>query len=143
MTLGFSSFSNIIDGRAKPTKLTRHGVNPATQENLWPSPLSTLEDVDAAVDAATRAKTAWAGVPWEDRQKLVSDLADALCNHAKEFAMLLTTEQGKPVGTCAEVLERSDVADHPRLAISSGKRGFPSCANASRVCQASSTGQCR
>lgn len=143
MALKFDNFSNIINGRSRPTKLTRHGVNPATKENLWPSPLSTLDDVHAAVDAATRAKAAWAAVSWEDRQKLVSDLADALCNHAKEFAMLLTTEQGKPVGTCAELLQRSDVADHSRLAISSGKRIVPSGANASWLCKTSPTGQSR
>lgn len=97
-TMNFSSFLNIVDGKETPTQAARYGINPANKENLWPAPVSTLDDVHAAVDSARRAAPAWAATPWSDRQGCVSKLADALAGHAQGFAKLLTLEQGKPVG---------------------------------------------
>ncbi|KAK0389780.1 hypothetical protein NLU13_3353 [Sarocladium strictum] len=96
-TLDFTRFSNIVDGQVRPTQHIRHGVNPATKEQLWPAPASTLEDVDAAVDAAKQAAPLWAATPWAERQACVARLADALESYADQFARALTLEQGKPI----------------------------------------------
>jgi hypothetical protein len=50
--LDFSSFSKIINGEKRSTKSTIHGINPATLEALYPVPVSTKADIDAAIVAA-------------------------------------------------------------------------------------------
>jgi acyl-CoA reductase-like NAD-dependent aldehyde dehydrogenase len=96
-SLDFSQFANVVDGKAKPTQQVRHAINPANKSQLWPAPVSTIEDVDAAVDAAKHAAPLWAATSWTERQACVSQLADALANCAEKFAEILTLESGKPV----------------------------------------------
>ncbi|RFU76011.1 aldehyde dehydrogenase [Trichoderma arundinaceum] len=98
MTLiNFESFFNIIDGKLEVTTKTRHGINPATLETLPPVPVSTLEDVDKAVDAAKRVAPVWAGTPIEERKRRVIKYADALLPLADQFGKMLTREQGRPL----------------------------------------------
>lgn len=54
-SLDFSTFYNVIDGKLSPTKETRHGINPATEEPNPEVPVSTPKDVDRAVEAGQRA----------------------------------------------------------------------------------------
>ncbi|KPM42673.1 hypothetical protein AK830_g3900 [Neonectria ditissima] len=96
-SLNFSQFQNVIDGKLVSTEKTRHGINPATLEELPPVPVSTPKDVDAAIAAAKRAFRGWADTPLEDRQKAVSRYADALLEQKDEFAKMLVLEQGKPL----------------------------------------------
>lgn len=98
--INFSHFLNIIDGKEEPTKATRHGINPANKQQLWPAPVSTPDDVDASVNAARRAAPGWAATPWSERQNCVIKFAEALASHSESFAKLLTLEQGKPVSYC-------------------------------------------
>jgi acyl-CoA reductase-like NAD-dependent aldehyde dehydrogenase len=95
--VAFETFSNVIDGKLQSTATTRHGVNPATLEDLPPVPVSSQEDLDVAVVAAAKATTEWQKVPIEKRRDAVSRLADALEAQADDFAAYLTKEQGKPV----------------------------------------------
>ncbi|KAH7367425.1 4-trimethylaminobutyraldehyde dehydrogenase [Plectosphaerella cucumerina] len=94
--VAFETFSNVIDGKLQSTATTRHGVNPATLEDLPPVPVSSQEDLDVAVAAAAKATTEWQKVPIEKRRDAVSRLADALEAQADDFAAYLTKEQGKP-----------------------------------------------
>ena len=100
--IDFTTFSNIIDGTARPTKASRHGINPATKEELWPAPLSTSDDVNLAVRVAKRAQKDWAKNALDQRKQAVLKFADAFASHTKQFAELLTSEQGKPVSSNAE-----------------------------------------
>lgn len=59
--------------------------------------LSTLDDVNLAVGVAKRTQKNWANHALAQRKKTVSEFADALASHTKQFAELLTWEQGKPV----------------------------------------------
>lgn len=93
----FDTFYNVIDGRLVSTASTRHGINPARLEKLAPVPVSTEQDVQAAVDAAKRAGPAWAATPLQDRRRQVERLADAIESQRDELANMLTLEQGKPV----------------------------------------------
>ena len=93
----FSNFQNTINGKLSSTKETRHGVNPATGKPNPAVPVSTQQDVDAAVDAGKAAFKKWSKVPYEERKKAVLAFADALEKHTPDFAKLLTQEQGKPV----------------------------------------------
>ncbi|KAI1141356.1 aldehyde dehydrogenase [Hypoxylon sp. FL0543] len=93
--LGFDTFHNIIDGKISDTVETRHTVNPSTLEKNPETPVSTLEDVNRAVEVAKRAAKPWAKVPWADRKKAVEAFAAAIEAHSDEFARLVVKEQGK------------------------------------------------
>ncbi|KAI1391097.1 aldehyde dehydrogenase [Hypoxylon trugodes] len=95
--LAFTAFYNIIDGRREESRATRRTVNPATLGENPDVPVSTLEDVNKAVEAAQRAVKVWAEVPWSERQKAIEDFADALESHTDDFAQMLVKEQGKPI----------------------------------------------
>ncbi|KAF9876682.1 aldehyde dehydrogenase [Colletotrichum karsti] len=96
--LDFTKFYNVINGKLETTPKTRHSVNPSTLEPLHEVPLSTAEDVDRAVQAARAAQEAWAETPYEERQKAVAKLGDLIEENINEFAVLLSKEQGKPIG---------------------------------------------
>lgn len=93
----FSNFQNIINGKLSSTKTTRHGINPATGEPNPEVPVSTPEDVDAAVTAAKDAFMGWSKTLYGERRKAVLAFADALEKLSPDFAKLLTEDQGKPV----------------------------------------------
>lgn len=95
--LDFTKFYNVIDGKLESTATTRHGINPSTLEKNPPVPVSTIEDVDRAVEAAVKAAESWADVPYLERQKKVAQFADGLEALKDDFAVMLTKEQGKPV----------------------------------------------
>lgn len=101
-SLNFSQFSNIIDGKTKLTSQTRHAINPANEEQLWTCPVSSIEDVDAAIQAAKRAAPSWAATSWAERQKCVRELGDALAGYAEKFAEILTLESGKPIAVARD-----------------------------------------
>lgn len=95
--LSWDTFSNTINGKADNGKNTRHGINPATEENSSTVPVATQDDVDRAMVAAQKAFKTWAAVPYAERQKAVRAFADALEAEKDGFSKLLTKEQGKPV----------------------------------------------
>lgn len=92
-----TGFYNTINGKLASTKTTRHGINPATGKSNPEVPVSTQEDVDSAVAAATEAFKTWSKTPWGDRKQAILDFADALEKYTDDFANMLTLEQGKPV----------------------------------------------
>ena len=109
----FSNYLNTIDGKLVGTDQTRHGVNPATGKPNPEVPVSTSQDVDAAVEAGQRAFKTWSKTSWAERQKAVSAYADAIDKHAGDFAKLLTMEQGKPVSVCSR--DRCSKVNHHRF----------------------------
>lgn len=99
-SLDFSTFYNVIDGKLSPTKEARHGINPATEELNPEVPVSTLEDVDRAVEAGQRAFRSWSKTTYAERQNALLAFADALEAERDNFASVLVQEQGKPVSSC-------------------------------------------
>lgn len=95
--LSGGGFRNTIDGQLTTTNETRHGINPATGRPNPPVPVSTLQDVNYAVDAAKKAFPGWAGTSFEERKRSLVALTDAIAEHEASFAELLVMEQGKPV----------------------------------------------
>ncbi|KAJ5778278.1 hypothetical protein N7520_001524 [Penicillium odoratum] len=92
-----SDYVQIINGKSSPTSATRHGLNPATLEELPEVPVATPEDLDRATDAAKAAFKIWSTTPYEDRKKAVLAYADAIEQYSDQFRDLLITEQGKPI----------------------------------------------
>lgn len=101
--------SNVIDGESAAS----HGdlldlVDPSTGEVHARAPISTAADVDAAFAAASRAFPAWRDTTPAQRQLALFRLADALAEHAEEFADLESRDTGKPrASLVADEIEQS------------------------------------
>ncbi|PTD11455.1 putative aldehyde dehydrogenase FUS7 [Fusarium culmorum] len=91
------NYVQIINGKSAPTQKTHQGINPATLEKKPEVPVASQDDLNKAVDAARKAFKSWSKVPWEERRQKLFAWADAVEAQKKEFAQLLTSEQGKPV----------------------------------------------
>jgi len=69
--------------------------NPAVGEVIGRTPLSTAADVDAAVQAATRAFPAWRDTPVNTRAQVLYKVKRLMEQHFDEMARIVTTEHGK------------------------------------------------
>lgn len=94
--MNFSTFNNIIDGKARSAKTSHHGTNPATEQVLSDVPCATESDLDDAVRSAQEAFPSWSQTAFETRCSLVREYAAAFLAHENEFTTLLMTETGKP-----------------------------------------------
>ncbi len=72
-------------------------IEPATEQVMAQVPRGGAEEVDAAVERATRAFGPWRAVAPADRAALLHRLADALQDHAGDLAMLEARNAGKPI----------------------------------------------
>src|SRR5580700_1518727 len=70
-------------------------ANPATAEILGRTPLSTVADVDAVVQAAADAFPTWRRTPPGERVQYLFKLKNLLEEHLDEIARLITRENGK------------------------------------------------
>jgi succinate-semialdehyde dehydrogenase/glutarate-semialdehyde dehydrogenase len=73
-------------------------VNPATRERLGAVPQLVGAEVEGAIASAERALPAWRARPAKERAAILRRWADALLEHREELALLMTSEQGKPLG---------------------------------------------
>ncbi|MBB3678181.1 aldehyde dehydrogenase family protein [Modestobacter versicolor] len=88
------------DGTGTPLKT----VNPATEEVLSEVATGSTEDVDRAVRAARRAFTrVWGPMRPADRGKYLFRIARLLQERAREFAVLETLDNGKPIRESRDV----------------------------------------
>ncbi len=71
--------------------------SPATEEHLADVALAGSIDVDRAVTAARTALPAWSALPGSERAKHLFRLARMLQERAREFAVLETLDNGKPI----------------------------------------------
>ena len=60
-------------------------------------PRSKKEDVNLAVEAANAAKEAWGKTSPAERAELLNKVADIIEEHAEEFALAETCDNGKPI----------------------------------------------
>jgi acyl-CoA reductase-like NAD-dependent aldehyde dehydrogenase len=72
-------------------------LNPATEEAITEIPGASVDDTDAAVDAARRAFPGWRAVAPADRARLLRRLAALVEEHHEELALLETRNVGKPI----------------------------------------------
>jgi succinate-semialdehyde dehydrogenase/glutarate-semialdehyde dehydrogenase len=72
-------------------------VNPATGERLREHPETTPREARAAIVAADAAFRAWRGTSFAERSRLMREAARVLRSRAKEYAVLMAEEMGKPV----------------------------------------------
>jgi succinate-semialdehyde dehydrogenase/glutarate-semialdehyde dehydrogenase len=72
-------------------------TNPATGAEVAKVPLLGAKEAKEAIAAAARAFPAWSRLLAKDRSKILRRWYDLIVEHADELALLMTTEQGKPV----------------------------------------------
>jgi betaine-aldehyde dehydrogenase len=81
-----------VDGR------TTDVVNPATGQPFATAPLSSKEDVDRAMQAATKAFEGWRDTTPAERQLALSRMADAYERRMDELVAMESENTGKPIG---------------------------------------------
>jgi aminobutyraldehyde dehydrogenase len=84
--------SNFVDGTEAPESV----VNPKTEETIVKLPDASPAQVDAAVNAATKAFQSWSRTTPAERSALLLKLADAVDRDAEAFATLEALNCGKP-----------------------------------------------
>lgn len=77
--------------------------NPATMEVIGYAAEAHDEDVNRAVEAASKAQKVWRHMDAAKRGRLVSECSDLLEQHADELARLMTLETGKALRTESQV----------------------------------------
>ena len=95
---------NVIDGEERDAAdgASEPVLDPATGDEIGTAPLSTEEDVDAAVAAAVRAFDGWAGATPQERSEGLHRLADLVEEHGEELAQLESLDVGKPIAAMRE-----------------------------------------
>ncbi|MDB5506855.1 MAG: aldehyde dehydrogenase [Devosia sp.] len=71
--------------------------NPANEQIIAEVAEGTVDDAEAALDAARRAQPAWAALPPIERGRMVGALADLVRDNAEMLARIVVAEQGKPI----------------------------------------------
>lgn len=100
-----SSYGLFIDGEfVDGTGTAFKTINPATEEVLSEVAEGSIEDIDRAVKAARRAYTkVWSKMPPKERGKYLYRIARILQERAREFAVLETLNNGKPIRESRDV----------------------------------------
>ncbi len=89
-----------VDGTGTPFKT----INPATEEVLSEIAEGSATDVDRAVKAARRAYSkVWSKMPAAERGKYLYRIARIMQERAREFAVLETLNNGKPIRESRDV----------------------------------------
>ena len=76
---------------------TRAVVNPATGGTIGTVPVCGATETRRAIAAAERAWPAWRDMVAKDRCAIVRKWYELMLAHANDLALILTTEQGKPL----------------------------------------------
>ena len=109
-------FQNFVDGRFVEARSDARAeiFDPSTGEVYATAPVSSAEDVDAAVQAASRAFETWRDTTPAERQRALLHIADAIDAHAEELVEIEVKDTGKPIAlTASEELPPS--SDHFRF----------------------------
>ncbi len=91
------TIDNYYGGERQPSKSTRIQpvYNPATGEAIAELPLSTNQEVDAAVKAAKSVAREWGKTPALKRARLMFKFKELLDRHAADIAREISREHGK------------------------------------------------
>ena len=104
---------NFIGGKwvEARTGETFNSLNPATEELVAPVVKSGMEDVAAAVDAASRAYDGWRLMPAPRRGEILYRIGQLLMERKEALAQLMTQEMGKVIAEArGDVQEAIDMA---------------------------------
>jgi betaine-aldehyde dehydrogenase len=99
MATATHTLRNLIDGDSVVGEggETMAVLNPATGEEQWRAPVSSVEEVDRAVKAARRAFEGWSQTTPAERSQALLALAATIEQHGEEIARLEALNAGKPI----------------------------------------------
>ncbi len=99
---------NYVDGAWRKSSTTTFFdvTNPATNETVARTPISTKSDVDGAVQAAADAFPLWRRTPPGERIQYLFRLKYLLDEHIDELAKIITLENGKTFGEAKAEIRR-------------------------------------
>jgi acyl-CoA reductase-like NAD-dependent aldehyde dehydrogenase len=104
-------FQNYINGKWVDSRNKFQTINPANEELLAEIAQAENYDVDAAVNAATKAFKSWRLTPAPLRGELLFKIGDILKQKKEELARLLTQDMGKVISEArGDVQEAIDMA---------------------------------
>jgi len=101
-----NEYGLFVDGEFEPAKKGRTfpTINPATEEPLAKVALAGQADVDRAVAAARAAyEQVWGPMPGSERAKYLYRIARILQERSREFAVLESIDNGKPIKETRDV----------------------------------------
>ncbi len=101
-----ATYELFIDGKWTPAEggKTFLTLNPATGKPLAQIAEASSKDVDRAVQAAKRAyEKSWRSTSGRDRGRILFRIARILQERAREFAVLETLDNGKPIRESREI----------------------------------------
>src|SRR5205814_1820332 len=90
---------NLMTAKLSPTDLRSSeivSINPATLDEIARFPISSNNDVNAAVARARAAQPAWAALSYRNRARYVLKARRALYDRQNEIIRILSDETGKP-----------------------------------------------
>ncbi|MGY4157889.1 aspartate-semialdehyde dehydrogenase [Bradyrhizobium sp. USDA 4461] len=93
----FVAGTSLIDGRWTASDQTDVVADPATGEAIAHVARCSAADMRAAIAAADRSFAAWRDLLPAGRGKILRSWASLLLDHSEELAVLVTSEQGKPL----------------------------------------------
>ena len=98
-------FDHFIDGQwqASNNKQYFKSVNPANMEVLAQVADGQLDDVNLAVEAASKAQKEWHAIGGHQRAKYLYAFARQIQKHSRLFAVLETLDNGKPIRESRDV----------------------------------------
>lgn len=104
-----STFQLLIDGawRDGSDGAAEDVLDPATGESIGQVAHASIDDLDEALDAASRGLREWSSVPPWERGTILKRAAELLRADIDAVALTLTREQGKPLVEAKEEVERS------------------------------------
>ncbi len=103
----YPDLRNYLGGAPVDADLPRLELNdPSTGEVIARVPLSTRDEVDAAVEAAAAAFPAWSALPIKERVQVFYRYKALLEQHIEELAALITEENGKTLAESRAGLHR-------------------------------------
>ena len=87
----------LIDGNWADSKSIKYMdiYNPSTGEIIAQTPCCTQEEVDMAIDAASRAFISWSNIPAPKRVQVLYKFRDLITTHLDELTYLVAQENGK------------------------------------------------
>lgn len=94
-----SRYANYIGGEWTPPAKNQYfqNISPVNGEPFCEIPRSTAEDIEKALDAAHRAKTAWGKTPVATRAMILNKIADRMEANLEMLAVAETWDNGKPI----------------------------------------------
>lgn len=96
-----------IDGNWAEAKTYRPLYSPYNNELLAEIAVASKEDVERAISAAEKAKTAIARMPAHERAAILDKAARAIQGRRQEFAEIIASEAGKPITTALAEVDRT------------------------------------